>query len=93
MQQKCKPKMYTFYFAGMTLSHKQHIENIHHNHNVFVCRNAEFYFRNLYVRTYLPKSFLIQFDFMHRQRYVYDQLILCQKRLSYTDNSTVMVNS
>lgn len=30
---------------------------------------------------------------MHRQRYVYDQLILCQKRLSYADNSTVMVNS
>lgn len=30
---------------------------------------------------------------MHRLRYVYDQLILCQKRLSYTDNSTVMVNS
>lgn len=24
---------------------------------------------------------------MHRQRYVYDQLILCQKRLGYTDNS------
>lgn len=54
----------------------------------FVCRNAEFYFENV-----PTKVFLIQFDFMHRQRYLYDQLILCQKRLSYTDNSTVMVNS
>jgi len=87
-QTKVQAQMCISFWPYDIYNHKQHIENIHHNHNVFVCRNAEFYFENV-----PTKVFLIQFDFMHRLRYVYDQLILCQKRLSYTDNSTVMVNS